>query len=194
MIAVAFDLELLAAKISEKLKLQEAAKQATEQRRAAFEHRLRLEDQWVARLQSMQTSDHEVQAEFRKLFFQFVRTPEIATGSITRYDAQHLLSLSQSVLNKLDDEVVMLDLQINELAKLYRQSSQKVILEIQRVGHLIRYESVRLSQALHDFQYNCSYGSIFFDSLDEIKNYVECLRIAVSQVPAFVEIREQLQL
>ncbi|CAD6199003.1 unnamed protein product [Caenorhabditis auriculariae] len=139
---------------------------------AGIVEKARRQEQWMTRLQNLKTCGDQVQAEFDKLTF---------------------YSVAQKILTTLDDDLVVLEKEIADLTLLHRRTGQKIVKEVLKKAHNIRYECLRLCEALGRFQHNCRFDMFYAIMVKELKYNVGCLQYAVGQVPDYEKIRREIR-
>ncbi|CAD6196773.1 unnamed protein product [Caenorhabditis auriculariae] len=100
--------------------------------------------------------------------------------------------MAQNILTMLDDDMAVIETQMEDLDQLYRTTGLQIALEVQRKAQKIRYECLRLNNALLLFQHNCRYDMIYALMAKELKSHVGCVEYAVSQIPDIEDLREKL--
>ncbi|CAD6196536.1 unnamed protein product [Caenorhabditis auriculariae] len=161
---------------------------------AKIVEKARLQEQWIARLQILKTCGDRVQADFDKLVFYFDLTHKMrGINNFTSTDAEWMINLAQKILTTLDDDLVILEKEIGDLDLLHRQTGQEMINEVLKMAHKVRYECLRLYDALCHFKHNCKYEMIYALMVKELKGNVGSLQYAVSQVPEFEKIRRKIR-
>ncbi|CAD6196515.1 unnamed protein product [Caenorhabditis auriculariae] len=158
------------------------------------------EEQWIARLHLLKTCGEQIYDDFGNLALYFNLTyKKGGINSFTSTDGRLIIVnvgfffRSWRRTSWLGDDLLVLEKEIVDLDLLHRRTGQKIVKEVLKKAHNIRYECLRLCEALGHFQHNCKFDMIYALMVKEIKYNVGCLQYAVGQVPDFEKLLREIR-